>query len=80
MVRKSDMTVSALDEHGPVIAQFPASAGSEHDPLPIGKWKINGVGNKPVFNYNPKLFWDADPKHTQAKIAAGPNNSSNAHP
>jgi lipoprotein-anchoring transpeptidase ErfK/SrfK len=74
VVRKSDMTVSALDENGQVFAQFPASAGSEHDPLPIGKWKINGVGRNPVFHYNPILFWDADPKHSRAKIAPGPNN------
>jgi lipoprotein-anchoring transpeptidase ErfK/SrfK len=74
VVRKSDMTVSALDSNGQVIAQFPASAGSQHDPLPIGKWKINGVGRNPVFHYNPALFWDADPKHSKAKIAPGPNN------
>jgi lipoprotein-anchoring transpeptidase ErfK/SrfK len=74
LIRKGEMTVSALDEAGAVIAQFPASAGSQHDPLPIGKWKINGVAKEPPFHYNPKLFWDADPKHSKAKIAAGPNN------
>jgi lipoprotein-anchoring transpeptidase ErfK/SrfK len=74
LVRKSDMTVSVLDRQGRVIAQFPASAGSEHDPLPIGKWKINGVAKEPPFHYNPKLFWDADPKHSAAKISPGPNN------
>jgi lipoprotein-anchoring transpeptidase ErfK/SrfK len=74
LVRKNDRTVSALDENGQVIAQFPATMGSEHDPLPIGKWKINGVGKNPVFHYNPKLFWDADPRQSKAKIAPGPNN------
>jgi lipoprotein-anchoring transpeptidase ErfK/SrfK len=74
LIRKGDMTVSALDESGAVLAQFPASAGSQHDPLPIGKWKINGVAKEPPFHYNPKLFWDADPKHSKAKIAPGPNN------
>jgi lipoprotein-anchoring transpeptidase ErfK/SrfK len=74
LIRKGEMTVSALDEFGAVIAQFPASAGSERDPLPIGKWKINGVAKEPPFHYNPKLFWDADPKHSKAKIAPGPNN------
>jgi lipoprotein-anchoring transpeptidase ErfK/SrfK len=74
VVRKSDMTVSALDESGMVLAQFPASAGSAHDPLPIGKWKINGVAKNPPFHYNPKLFWDANPGHSKAKIAPGPNN------
>ncbi|HYR87508.1 MAG TPA: L,D-transpeptidase [Terriglobia bacterium] len=74
LVRKSDMTVTALDAQGMVMAQFPASAGSEHDPLPIGKWKIKGVARNPVFHYNPKLFWDAEPGNSAAKIAAGPNN------
>jgi lipoprotein-anchoring transpeptidase ErfK/SrfK len=74
LVRKSDMTVSALDEQGMVIAQFPASAGSVHDPLPIGKWKINGVARNPVFHYNPALFWDAEPQNAAARIAPGPNN------
>ena len=28
----------------------------------------------PIFNYNPDLFWDAEPGHAKARIAAGPNN------
>jgi lipoprotein-anchoring transpeptidase ErfK/SrfK len=52
----------------------PVSAGSEHDPLPLGEWKVNAVARNPSFNYNPDLFWDADPEHSKAKIPAGPNN------
>ena len=74
VVRKSDRTVSALDANGEVIAQFPATMGSVHDPLPIGKWKIEGVGRNPVFHYNPKLFWDANPKTSKTNIPPGPNN------
>ncbi|HYR92205.1 MAG TPA: L,D-transpeptidase [Terriglobia bacterium] len=74
LVRKIYMTISALDAQGMVIAQFPASAGSEHDPLPIGKWKINGVARNPPFHYNPALFWDAEPGNSAARIAPGPNN------
>jgi lipoprotein-anchoring transpeptidase ErfK/SrfK len=66
--------VQALDAEGKVIAQYPCSSGSEHDPLPIGTWKVDGVSKKPVFYYNPELFWDAKPEHSKAKIAAGPNN------
>jgi lipoprotein-anchoring transpeptidase ErfK/SrfK len=66
--------VRAVDASGKILAQYPASSGSEHDPLPVGTWKINGVSKNPVFHYNPELFWDADPAHTKAKIAAGPNN------
>jgi lipoprotein-anchoring transpeptidase ErfK/SrfK len=66
--------VQALDANGKVIAQYPSSSGSEHDPLPIGEWKITGVSKNPIFRYNPELFWDASPEHTKAKIAPGPNN------
>ena len=52
----------------------PVTAGSEHDPLPIGNWEIKGVARNPSFNYNPDLFWDADPGHSKAKIPPGPNN------
>ena len=64
----------ALDAAGKILAQYPASSGSEHDPLPIGMWKINGVAKNPPFHYNPELFWDAEPNHSKAKIAPGPNN------
>ena len=74
VVDKSDSTVSLLDEAGKVVAQYPASTGSEHDPLPIGDWKIKGVGKNPVFHYNPKLFWDAKAMDAKATLAAGPNN------
>ena len=42
--------------------------------MPIGEWKVNGVQFNPSFNYNPELFWDADPAHAQAKLPPGPNN------
>lgn len=74
VVDKSDATVAILDAAGKVLAQFPASTGSEHDPLPIGEWKIEGVARDPEFHYNPDLFWDADADHAKATIAPGPNN------
>lgn len=74
VVSKSASTISLLDASGKLIAHFPASSGSEHDPLPIGTWKINGVARNPPFHYNPKLFWDAKPDDKKAKIPPGPNN------
>jgi lipoprotein-anchoring transpeptidase ErfK/SrfK len=74
VVDKSESTVELLDAEGKAIAQYPASSGSEHDPLPIGEWKITGVSLDPAFHYNPELFWDADPSHAKARIAPGPNN------
>lgn len=74
VVDKSDSTLSLLDADGKVLAQFPASSGSSHDPLPIGEWKIQSVVRDPSFHYNPELFWDADPSHAKATLAPGPNN------
>jgi lipoprotein-anchoring transpeptidase ErfK/SrfK len=62
------------DASGHLLAQYPASTGSEHDPLPIGNWKIDGVSRNPTYNYNPKLFWDAKPGDAKTKVPAGPNN------
>ena len=73
-VSKSQRTVSAYDGDGKLLAQYPATTGSEHDPLPIGDWKIAVVQQNPWFNYNPDLFWDANPKDTEARISPGPNN------
>ena len=74
VVDRSDATVSLVDADGKAYAVFPATMGSEHDPLPLGEWKIEGVARDPDFHYNPALFWDADAAHSKATIAAGPNN------
>ena len=74
VVDKSDSAVRLLAADDKVLAQFPASTGSEHDPLPIGEWTIKGVARDPSFHYNPELFWDADESHAKATLAPGPNN------
>lgn len=74
IIDRSDSTLTLLDASGKTIAQFPASTGSKHDPLPLGNWKVRGITRNPVFHYNPKLFWDANPGDTKATIPAGPNN------
>lgn len=74
VVDKSDSTLQLLDVQGKVIAQVPVSSGSQHDPLPIGEWKILGVYRDPPFHYNPKLFWDARKGEKKATLPPGPNN------
>lgn len=74
VVDDSDGSVTALDAQGKVLAAYPATMGSQHDPLPIGNWKVNGVSKNPTFNYNPDLFWDAKAKDAKTKLAPGPNN------
>lgn len=79
VVDKSDSTLALVDVNGKLIAQFPVSSGSEKDPLPVGQWKVVATAVDPTFHYNPELFWDADPAHAKAKIAAGPNNPVGTH-
>jgi lipoprotein-anchoring transpeptidase ErfK/SrfK len=74
IVTDKTKTLTVQDAAGNVILHAPVTTGSANDPLPIGEWKVNGVQRNPTFNYNPDLFWDANPKHTKAKIAPGPNN------
>ena len=74
VVSKDAHTLVLQDAAGTVVAQYPVSSGSEHDPLPIGNWKIEGVHRNPTYHYNPKLFWDAKPGDKKSTIAAGPNN------
>jgi lipoprotein-anchoring transpeptidase ErfK/SrfK len=73
VVDKSTGVLRVLNEAGKLIAQFPATTGSGHDPLPIGTWKIQGISYNPPFHFNPKLFWDAKPGDTKATLAPGPN-------
>ncbi len=74
VVDRSESTVALLDDAGAVYAMFPATTGSEHDPLPLGEWTIRGIAQEPKFHYNPELFWDANESHAKATVAPGPNN------
>lgn len=73
-VKKTTSDLVVTDGAGKVLMYAPVTTGSEHDPLPIGEWKVTGVQRDPKFHYNPDLFWDADPAHSKATIPAGPNN------
>jgi lipoprotein-anchoring transpeptidase ErfK/SrfK len=73
VVDKSDGVLRVYDAGDKLIAQFPATMGSEHDPLPIGTWKIQGTSYLPPFHYNPDLFWDAKPGETKQTLKPGPN-------
>jgi lipoprotein-anchoring transpeptidase ErfK/SrfK len=74
VVSKATSALTIEDDQGQVFFHAPVTTGSQHDPLPIGTWKVLGVQQMPKFHYNPALFWDANPAHTKAVIPAGPNN------
>ena len=72
-VSKNTSALTVTDGSGKVLMHAPVTSGSQHDPLPIGSWTVTAVARNPSFNYNPDLFWDADPKHAKAKVPPGPN-------
>ena len=74
VVSKAESSVRAYDASGALLAFYAATIGSEHDPLPLGEWKINGVARGPKFHYNAELFWDAKDTTDKATLAPGPNN------
>jgi lipoprotein-anchoring transpeptidase ErfK/SrfK len=68
----SDLLVTDGASH--ILMYAPVTSGSEHDPLPIGQWKVLGVQQNPKFHYNPNLFWDAKATDRKSTIMPGPNN------
>ena len=59
---------------GQVVAEFPVTMGSTHDPLPFGQWKVTTYAYLPPFHYQPDLFWDAkDQTADDKRLPPGPN-------
>jgi lipoprotein-anchoring transpeptidase ErfK/SrfK len=73
-VSRDESSLRATHADGSLIFFAPVTTGSEHDPLPLGNWKVTGIDWHPVFHYNPALFWDAKQTDSKATIKAGPNN------
>jgi lipoprotein-anchoring transpeptidase ErfK/SrfK len=73
VVDKSEKVLKVFDAGNRLVAQFSATMGSQHDPLPIGTWKINVIDTNPKFHYNPDLFWDAKRDDEKAMLPPGPN-------
>jgi lipoprotein-anchoring transpeptidase ErfK/SrfK len=73
VVDKSDKVVRLLGENDRLLAQFPATLGSDKDPLPLGNWKVNSVAFNPPFKYQPQLFWDVDDSKEEQLLPPGPN-------
>ena len=59
-VDKSDQVLRVLDGEGKLLAQFTATMGSSQFPLPLGTWKIQGIGYNPPWQYDPALLATAD--------------------
>ena len=72
-VYKGKFPSGAAKPDGQLIAQFPVTTGSSHDPLPLGNWKVTTYSFLPPFNYQPDLFWDVSDEKAEHKLPPGPN-------
>ena len=73
VVSKSAGTLKGYDASGKLVLMSTATMGSEHDPLPLGGWKILGIAHNPPFSYNPDLFWDVPDSTEKHMLPPGPN-------
>lgn len=56
-----------------LIAQFPATMGSKHDPLPLGSWTIKGTSYLPPYLYQPDILRNAK-GNKELELPPGPNS------
>ncbi|KQV82142.1 L,D-transpeptidase [Rhizobium sp. Root1220] len=64
----------AYDANGKALAIYPATIGSEDNPSPSGKHKVNGVARNPPYVYNPKINFQQGKNKTKLTLPSGPNN------
>lgn len=74
VVDKSDGVLRVFDKADKLIAQFPATMGSRHDPLPLGRWKIQGVSYNPDYKFNPDILRTAKSSDGKHILPPGPNS------
>jgi lipoprotein-anchoring transpeptidase ErfK/SrfK len=74
VVSKSKRTVIAYGAGGKEMAQYPATIGDSHDPLPIGHWTVVGIVHYPWVDWDPKMLWGVDKTLPKVELAPGPNN------
>lgn len=73
VVDKSAGLLKVLNAGDKLVAQFPVTTGSGHDPLPLGSWKVTTYAFLPPFNYQPDLFWDVADDKAEHRLPPGPN-------
>jgi lipoprotein-anchoring transpeptidase ErfK/SrfK len=73
VVDKSDGVLRLYGEDEQLLAQFPATMGSAHDPLPLGQWKVTVIDYNPPFHYQPELFWEVADSKEEQRLPPGPN-------
>ncbi|WP_374405775.1 L,D-transpeptidase family protein [Pelagerythrobacter sp.] len=74
VVSKSKGTLRAYNADDKLVALFTVTSGSQHDPLPLGEWDVNGISFNPKFAYDPALFWDVPDHEEKQQLPPGPNS------
>jgi hypothetical protein len=72
-VYQGEFPTGSAKPDGKLVAQFPVTTGSSHDPLPLGNWKVPTFSFLPPFHYQPDLFWDVSDEKEKQKLPPGPN-------
>lgn len=73
VVSKSAGTLKVYDGQDKLVGMYTATMGSQHDPLPLGNWKVLAVAHNPPFSYDPELFWDVPDSAAKHTLPPGPN-------
>jgi lipoprotein-anchoring transpeptidase ErfK/SrfK len=72
-VDKAHNTVRAFDAQNNLIADYPATVGSDDRPSPTGTYEVRGVQWNPVYHYDPRVLTFGHINH-KLSIMPGPNN------
>lgn len=73
-VSKKAGTMKVFGAGDKLVALFTVTTGSAHDPLPIGKWKVRGVGRNPDYAFDPALLRGVAASEGEHRLPPGPNN------
>lgn len=73
-VSKKAGTMKVFDSAGKLIAAFTVTTGSAHDPLPLGSWKVRGVGRNPDYAFDPALLRGVAASEGKHRLPPGPNS------
>lgn len=73
-VSKKAGTMKVFGAGDKLVALFTVTTGSAHDPLPIGKWKVRGVGRNPDYAFDPALLRGVAASEGKHRLPPGPNN------
>lgn len=74
VVTKSSNSLRVVDAQGTLYFYAPVTAGSEQEPLPLGRWTVEAISINPQYHYDPDLVLGAEPDTEEASLPPGPNN------